>query len=58
MGAMRIIGIILIGIAVFLLFFVYENSSRPGWFLAGMVVPNLIVGVLLAVAKEKTGYQE
>ena len=58
MGAMRIIGFVLIGVALFLLIFVYEDSDCPGWFLAGMVIPNLIVGVLLAIAKEKSGYAD
>jgi Na+/proline symporter len=58
MGALRIFGIVLIGVAVFLLIFVYENSTRPGWFLGGMILPSLIIGILLLIAKEKTGYAE
>ncbi|NVM52404.1 MAG: hypothetical protein HWN66_01790 [Candidatus Helarchaeota archaeon] len=58
MGALRIIGFILIGISIFLLIFIYEGSSRPAAFLFGMVIPNLIVGSLLVIAKEKKGYPE
>ena len=58
MGALRIVGIVLVGIAIFLLIFIYQGSSIPEWFLIAMVLPNLIVGVLLIIAKEKSGYPE
>jgi heme/copper-type cytochrome/quinol oxidase subunit 4 len=56
MGFLRIMGFILIGIAIFLLIFIYKNSSRPELFLFCMVLPSLIVGILLVIAKEKSGY--
>ncbi len=58
MGSLRIIGIVLVGIAVFLLFFIYEGSDRPILFPLVMIVPNLIIGLLLIIAKEKSGYPE
>ena len=36
MGSLRIIGFILVGIALFLLFFIYQGSSIPTAFLLGM----------------------
>ncbi|MHA1650950.1 MAG: hypothetical protein ACTSYB_12210 [Candidatus Helarchaeota archaeon] len=58
MGALRIFGFVLIGMALFLLIFIYEGSSRPFWFLFGMILPSLLTGILLVIAKEKSGYPE
>lgn len=58
MGAIRIIGLVLVGIALFLLIFIYQGSSRPLEFVLAMIIPNLIIGILLIVAKEKSGYPE
>jgi uncharacterized membrane protein YesL len=58
MVAMKVIGVILIGVALFLLFTMYEVTDLKGWFLALMVIPNLIVGALLIIPKEKEGYPE
>lgn len=56
MGFLRIMGIVLVGVALFLLIFIYENSARPEWFLVCMVLPSLVVGILLIIAKEKSGF--
>jgi len=58
MVAMKILGIILIGIAIFLLLVIYDVTALKGWFLALMVIPNLIVGALLIIPKEKEGCPE
>jgi hypothetical protein len=58
MGALRIIGFVLVGIAVFLGAFILEGSNDPLAFLLWMIIPNVIVGTLLIVAKEKSGYPE
>ncbi|MHA1131981.1 MAG: hypothetical protein ACTSQI_19785 [Candidatus Helarchaeota archaeon] len=55
---MKILGIILIGIAIFLLLVIYDVTALKGWFLALMVIPNLIVGALLIIPKEKEGCPE
>jgi len=56
MAFLRIMGIVLVGIALFLLFFIYENSKCPEWFLICMVLPSFIIGIVLIIAKEKSGY--
>jgi Mn2+/Fe2+ NRAMP family transporter len=58
MGFLRIMGFVLIGVATFLLLFIYEGSSRPEWFLFLMILPTLILGTFLVIAKQKSGYPD
>ncbi|HUX99867.1 MAG TPA: hypothetical protein VMV49_09955 [Candidatus Deferrimicrobium sp.] len=58
MGFLRIMGFVLIGVAVFLLLFIYEGSSNPEWFLGLMILPTLFLGIVLVIAKQKSGYPD
>jgi len=55
---LRLIGCFLVGIAVFLFIFIYEGSNHQSEFFLLMILPNLLIGILLIVAKEKKGYPE
>lgn len=70
MGAMRICGFVLIGVSLFLVTFflilpnlaccsyTFSQTSEPLWFLVGMVIPGMAIGILLVIAKQKEGYPE